>query len=68
MAGALAGLHVLEGDVVDRGVVAMGMVDVLEHLARRGPDVDFVRRASDAAHQAARLLERARRVANPGIV
>ena len=68
MAGALARLHVFECHVVDRGVVAMRMADVLEHLMRGGPDIHFVRLHPIAvirrrACSSVRVL-----VANPGIV
>ena len=56
MTGALAGLHVLERDVIDRSVVAMRMAYIVEHQARGRPDVELVRGASYAAHEAARLL------------
>jgi hypothetical protein len=35
------------------------MADVLQHLQRGGPDVEFVRLAADRLHQAAGLLQRA---------
>ena len=56
MTGALAGLHVFEREIVNRSVIAMRMAYVVEHQARGRPDVELVRGASDAAHEAARLL------------
>ena len=35
------------------------MADILEHLRRRGANIDLVRRAADSGHQAARLRQRA---------
>src|SRR5271167_2456334 len=57
MAGALARLHVLEGDVVDLLALGVGMPDVLEHLHAARPDVYFVSRAAERLHQTARLLK-----------
>src|SRR5580704_11571351 len=60
MTGALARLHVLEGDVVDFLALSIRMSDVLEHLHAAWPDVYFVGRAAERFHQAARLLESTR--------
>src|SRR5580704_17699880 len=60
MTGALARLHVLEGDVVDFLALGIRMSDVLEHLHAAWPDVYFFSRAAERFHQAASLLERAR--------
>src|SRR5271167_1337049 len=57
MAGALARLHVLEGDVVNPFAFRVRMPDVLEHLHATRPDVYFVGRAAERLHKAARLLE-----------
>src|SRR5208337_2131784 len=60
MACALAGLHVLEGDVVNLFALGVGMPDVLEHLHAAWPDVYFVSRAAERLHQTSRLLESSR--------
>ena len=68
VAGALAGLDVLERDVVDRLAARIRMADVGQHLLAARPDVDLVRAAAHRRHQAPRLLERASLVAKPGMV
>src|SRR3984957_19404140 len=60
MAGALARLHVLEGDVVNFLAFGIRMSDVLKHLHAARPDVYFFGRADERLHQATRLIERAR--------
>ena len=52
--GAQPGLHVLEGDVVDRLAAREGMAEVGEHLLRRRPDVDLRRRSRRAPASAPR--------------
>jgi hypothetical protein len=61
VAGALAGLHVLEGDVVDLPALGVGMADVLQHLHAGGPDVDLLRAAAGGAHELPGLVAGARR-------
>ncbi len=55
--GALAGLHVLEGYVVDRLAVSERMAQVLEHRQAARPDVDLARGAADHLHQPPGLLQ-----------
>src|SRR5208283_355377 len=55
--GAFPGLHILEGDVIEFVPCAVRMPDILEHLARRRADIDFVRLAPDRRHQAPGLRE-----------
>ena len=44
-------LHILVGDVVDRLPLRRRVPDVLEHLQRRGPDVDLLGRDAQRLHQ-----------------
>ena len=63
VAGALAGLHVLERDVVDGGAAFAARIrvpDIGQHAFAARPDVDLVRAATHRLHQPARLFERAR--------
>ena len=66
--GAQAGLHVLEGDVVDRFAVGVGMADVGQHLLRRGADVEFRRGRAQRLHQRQALALVWSEVAKPGMV
>src|SRR5947207_864550 len=59
MARALAALHVLEADVVDRPAPGVRMADVLQHLQARGPDIDFLGAGPYRAHQLPCLVARA---------
>ena len=69
MAGALAGLHVLERDVVHRLALREGMADVLEHLHAARPDVDLVARSQPTALISRRAWSSVRSlVAKPGMV
>ena len=43
-------LHILEGDVVDRPTLGVGMADVLEHLFGGGADVDLGARNAQRGH------------------
>src|ERR1700730_17427711 len=56
MTGALTGLHIFKGEVVNLAAFGVRMPDVFEHLHTRRLDVDFIGAASERAHQAARLL------------
>jgi hypothetical protein len=61
MRGTLAGLHVLERDVVDRLAAGKGVVQVFEHLLRRRADVDLQCRDAERTHQVPGGLPRLRR-------
>ena len=56
--GALAGLHVLVGDVVRALALRRRVADALEHQLRRGADVDLLGRDAERAHQLVRAVER----------
>ena len=60
VAGALAGLHVLEGDVIDLFPLGEGMADVFQHLQARRTDVDFLGGGADRTHQLPGLVLGAR--------
>ena len=59
VAGALAGLHVLEGDVVHRLATAEWMAQVGQHLLAARADVDLARGAADGRHELVCLGQRA---------
>jgi predicted thioesterase len=66
--GAEPGLHVLEGDVVDRLAAREGVAEVGQHLPGGRADVQLLRRHAERAHQPVRVALVPSLVAKPGMV
>ena len=63
--GAQAGLHVLEGDVVDLLAPAERVPEVREHLGRRGADVELLPGDAERLHEVDRVRLRTRAGGEP---
>ena len=53
--GPQAGLHILEGYIIDRFTICEGMADIFEHGGGCGADVDFFRGDPHRLHQLPRI-------------